>query len=133
MLSRIEGRRLGRLDVGGLLVGLLLWVLDGEMLMGLLSFVVEDGLPALLVVARLLFGEVGLLEDGLLVDRVVLVLVDGIVGWLLLVLVGCWLLLGRLLLLEWGGWVDWLILILEDGLLVEMLVLAQLLLLGDGL
>ena len=103
------------MDVGGLLVGLLLWVLDGEMLMGLLSFVVEDGLPALLVVARLLFGEVGLLEDGLLV-----------------VLAECWLLLGRLLLLEWGGWVDWLILILEDGLLVEMLVLAQLLLLGDG-
>ena len=45
---------------------------------------------------------------------------------------GCRLLLGRLLLLEWGGWVDWLILILEDGLLVGLLVLAQLLLLGDG-
>ena len=120
------------MDVGGLLVGLLLWVLDGEMLMGLLSFVVEDGLPALLVVARLLFREVGLLEDGLLVSRVMSVLVDGIVGWLLLVLVGCWLLLGRLLLLEWGGWVDWLILILEDGLLVGLLLLAQLWLLGDG-
>ena len=80
LLSRIEGRRLGRLDVGGLLVSLLLLVLDDGMLMGLLLFVVEDGLLMLLVVGRLLFGEVLLLVDRLLIGRVMLMLGDGLMG-----------------------------------------------------
>ena len=80
LLSCIEGRRLGGLDVGGLLGDLLLLVLDDGMVVGLLLFAIDDGLLMLLVVGRLLFGEVLLLMDRLLGVSVMLMSRDGLVG-----------------------------------------------------
>ena len=80
LLSRIEGRRLGGLDVGGLLGYLLLLVWDDGMVVGLLLFAIDDGLLMLLVVGRLLFGEVLLLMDRLLGVSVMLMIGDGLVG-----------------------------------------------------
>ena len=80
LLSRIEGRRLGGLDVGVLLGYLLLLVWDDGMVVGLLLFAIDDGLLMLLVVGRLLFGEVLLLMDRLLGVSVMLMIGDGLVG-----------------------------------------------------
>jgi hypothetical protein len=80
LLSRIEGRRLGGLDVGVLMGYLLLLVWDDGMVVGLLLFAIDDGLLMLLVVGRLLFGEVLLLMDRLLGVSVMLMSGDGLVG-----------------------------------------------------
>ena len=80
LLSRIEGRRLGGLDVGVLMGYLLLLVWDDGMVVGLLLFVIDDGLLMLLVVGQLLFGEVLLLMDRLLGVSVMLMSGDGLVG-----------------------------------------------------
>ena len=80
LLSRIKGRRLGGLDVSGLLGNLLLLVLDDGMVVGLLLYAIDDGLLMLLVVGRLLFGEVLLLMDRLLGVSVMLMSGDGLVG-----------------------------------------------------
>jgi len=81
LLSHIEGRRLGGLDVGGFLGDLLLLlVLDDGMVVGLLLFVIDDGLLMLLVVGQLLFGEMLLLMDRLLGGSVMMMIGDGLVG-----------------------------------------------------
>ena len=50
------------------------------MVVGLLLFAIDDGLLMLLVVGRLLFGEVLLLMDRLLGVSVMLMSGDGLVG-----------------------------------------------------